>query len=157
MSKAQCTMTVKEKKPKRKNNEPVAIDFNTDVDVKENGCWEWKWSRAPKGYGQVWIDKTMVRIHRLSYIQEVGPIPEGLHVLHQCHNPPCCNPSHLKLGTNQENLQEKSNNKLTPADVRKIRLMLEEGYRGIYIADVFNVTPMTISHIKSNRTWQNVI
>lgn len=66
-------------------------------------CWEWTMSRS-NGYGQT---SNYGPAHRLAYEVFVGPIPEGLHILHSCDNPPCCNPTHLRAGTSKENARDR--------------------------------------------------
>jgi hypothetical protein len=49
------------------------------------------------------------RAHRIAYILSIGKdykIPDGLRVLHSCNNPPCCNQSHLRLGTQKDNMEQ---------------------------------------------------
>jgi hypothetical protein len=46
-------------------------------------------------------------VHRLAYELWVGPIPEGLWVLHRCNTPTCCNPKHLYAGKTKASLEER--------------------------------------------------
>jgi len=71
-----------------------------------NECWEWSAGKFKQGYGAFGIDKKMVNTHRVAYELFVGPIPEGLCVLHTCDNPSCVNPNHLFLGTQKDNIQD---------------------------------------------------
>ena len=73
---------------------------------KESGCWEWALHLDPRGYGRLtWAGKPGTLAHRWSYEQANGPIPEGMTVDHQCFNPPCVNPEHLRLLTFEENVK----------------------------------------------------
>lgn len=66
------------------------------------GCREW--GRAKRGgYGRLWDGERVVDTHRLSYEVFVKPIPPGLDVLHECDNPGCIEPKHLKAGTSEQN------------------------------------------------------
>jgi Autographiviridae endonuclease len=76
------------------------------VVIKESGCWEWDGPVLTKGYGAVTCTGRVQSAHRVSYRIHVGPIPNGLWVLHHCDNPPCSNPEHLYLGGPKENSRD---------------------------------------------------
>lgn len=69
-------------------------------------CWVWKGSRSA-GYGMInrkAFGPKPTQAHRVVYEMLVGPIPEGMTLDHLCENPPCVNPSHLKVATLWENV-----------------------------------------------------
>jgi len=70
-------------------------------------CWVWTGHCIRGGYGRISRSDQVIRMalaHRVSYAALVAPIPEGLHVLHHCDNPPCVRPSHLFTGTHTDNM-----------------------------------------------------
>lgn len=79
--------------------------------AQPNGCHEWGGATSPKGYGRVGANGRNTLAHRIAWELANGPIPDGLHVLHHCDNPPCCQTKptegypdgHLFLGTNADN------------------------------------------------------
>jgi hypothetical protein len=58
------------------------------------------------GYGQMPPTPVGRLAHRWAYTHFIGNIPEGMVVMHICDNRICCNPHHLKLGTQQDNLKD---------------------------------------------------
>lgn len=74
-----------------------------------SGCVEWIGCRDTYGYGSIALPGmkgNMLHVHRASYELFVGPIGEGLQVLHRCDNPSCVAPSHLFSGTQADNMKD---------------------------------------------------
>jgi hypothetical protein len=78
---------------------------------KTESCWLWTASLQNTGYGQINIggdSPTMRNAHQLAWEWENGPTPKGMHLDHICHNKACVNPSHLRVTTVKQNLENRS-------------------------------------------------
>ena len=71
-------------------------------------CWEWTACRNKDGYGMFRLSGQTDCSHRIALSLHLGrPIVENAYVLHSCNNPPCCNPLHLREGTQQDNMDDR--------------------------------------------------
>lgn len=83
---------------------PIAERLMEKVHRDENGCWIFTGTKTPGGYGKIAVTRSKpASAHRVSYEQFVGPIPDGMNILHVCDTPSCVNPEHLRAGTQKEN------------------------------------------------------
>ena len=134
-------------------------------------CWPWLRGRDADGYGGVYspIERRQVKAHRVAWELARGPIPDGLGVLHRCDNPPCCNPAHLFVGTQADNMRDaaakgrmrgwvyaRRNRTLTEASVREIRRRAADGERGVSLAAEYGVSPQLISAVVLRHRWSEV-
>lgn len=73
----------------------------------QEGCWEWKGAKSPKGYGSFTLSTHAVYApHVLSLWSHLNEAPTGRFCCHKCDNPSCVRPDHLWFGTASENTQD---------------------------------------------------
>lgn len=142
----------------RHRSYPLAerLAARTVVDA-QSGCWNFQGCKVGRnGYGQIMLDgKSGKRgfAHRVAWELAKGPIPSGQSVCHRCDNPRCVNPSHLFIGTQQDNIRDAVRKgrwtvrKLSDDDVARIREMSAAGMQHKAIAKVYTVGRSTISDI----------
>ena len=71
-------------------------------------CIEWNGGRCGK-YPKIprSLQRSGFRLaHRWAFERFYGPVPQGLFVLHNCDNPKCINPLHLRAGTAADNMRD---------------------------------------------------
>ena len=131
--------------------------FWAKVAVLDNSvCWEWMAAKSD-GYGVFNKGNRQHKSHRISYEMNNGPIAHGMIVMHKCHNKGCVNPSHLVLGTSQENSQDVDFAKITKDQVLEIRSKYsrEEMYYKI-LAEEYGVSVSNIASIVQGGIWSNI-
>ena len=92
--------------------------------VDANGCWLWQGFIHPDsvlksgprtgdvvrgGYGKTSYRGRSQPVHRVMWTILRGAPPPKIQVCHTCDVRHCCNPDHLWLGTNQQNIQDMVN------------------------------------------------
>lgn len=128
----------------------------------DDSCWEWTASLTHDGYGRFTYLAKQALAHRFSYWLFVGDISKEIKVCHTCDNPKCCNPKHLFLGTNADNLRDMAekgrsthgeknpNRKLASSQIMEI---LNDDRKHGKIAEQYGVTRSQISGIKRGTSW----
>jgi len=158
---------------------PSRFFAKVDKTSSPHGCWLWTAYRGKYGYGKIGPNgkpKEAMWAPRVSWILHHGPIPKGLHVLHNCpggDNPACVNPDHLWLGTHLENVADMnlkkrhgSNTfkirgeknplaKLSTKDIVEIRKLCAEGKLQREVAALFSITRCYVGEIVRCETRLN--
>lgn len=139
----------------------------------EDECHLFTGAKNRFGYGQVKDKGKGFMVHRWVWEQTNGPIPAGLCILHSCDTPACANIKHLRLGSHDDNMQDKKdrgrgkginkgflhprpNAKVTEQDVIAIKVGLASGKKQIDMAKRFGVSRNLISEIYLEKTWQHL-
>lgn len=157
--------------------------------VPFSGCWIWMGATVSNGrkkaghqYGVIGKGGATARgngtllTHRASWIVFRGQIPHGMHVCHRCDVPLCCNPEHLFLGTQAENMADAASKgrlraawksaavsgsknpgaKLNETSVRAMRELRAAGWQYADLMEAFGVSYKQVYFICTGRSWAAV-
>jgi hypothetical protein len=97
---------------KTHTSSPETFWQRVDQSAGPGDCWPWMLGLDPHGYGQLSYKGKLWKAHRLAITLATGVnLPKSINgeravVLHSCDNPGCCNPKHLTLGTQSENVRD---------------------------------------------------
>lgn len=87
--------------------EAFLVRFWALVDTSNpDGCWLWVGRTTRDGYGMMRFRGNHTGTHRIAYMVLRGEPGKWL-VCHHCDTPRCVNPSHLYLGTDRSNHEDK--------------------------------------------------
>jgi hypothetical protein len=138
-------------------------------------CWLWTGGRFTNGYGQFRLGKKKVKSHRCALELSLGrDLLDGLKSLHQCDNPPCCNPGHLFEGSDADNAHDRDAKgrgshagapplpgernpaaKLAESAVLQIRASAAKGLLKTELASAFGMSKSQIGNIVAGRCWKD--
>lgn len=153
-----------------------------------NVCWEWNRPIKDGLRPQFWVNtlKRSINSNRIAYYLHYKKQPSELIVCHSCDNPKCCNPNHLWLGTDNDNMQDmikkgrdrkacgddngarkkpervargerQGLSKLKELDILKIRFLKNTSdISNRKLAKLFSVSPSCIDDIVNRKKWSHI-
>lgn len=144
-------------------------------------CWPWKGYVNKGGYGRTWINGKGYYAHRVIFnLYHSGKLPfeapenklgEGF-LRHKCDNPICCNPGHLLLGTQQDNIDDKVRRgrqhqwgggigspraKLSAEQVTELRRKKGAGVTTKELMKEYDLGKATVNQIVSRKAYKDVL
>ena len=141
----------------------------TKVDERE--CWNWTGCKDKKGYGYIMFNgklQIVRKVHRVSFELFNGPIPHGKMILHNCDNPSCINPEHLRIGTAKDNSMDavsrnrlhkgldRYNAKIGDTNAWIVKFGISAGMSVSSLAKHFDVSRQSIKQIRDDITYKHV-
>lgn len=130
-------------------------------------CWPWTSKSKTRGYGVLGIGgrgSGKILAHRAAWLVTSGLIPKmvgyhGVVIRHTCNNRLCCNPAHLMVGTQKDNVKDmwankggpRGNAKLTEAQIAAIR---RDSRSSRVLGPIYGVCDAHIRNIRQGRSWK---
>ncbi len=131
-------------------------------------CILWPHQKTKDGYGRLWLFGRPVFAARAICAQTRGAPPdESWHSAHSCNQRACINPRHISWKSPSENMADKVEHgthqvgevnphaKLTEEQVLEMR-RLRPSHSLSQLADIFEVTPTTVSRIVRRLGWTHI-
>jgi hypothetical protein len=72
-------------------------------------CLIWAGAHDDAGYGRIWHNGRVARVHRIAWEIDNGPIPTGLELDHRCGVRDCWNPAHTEPVDHRTNILRSTN------------------------------------------------
>lgn len=148
-------------------------------------CWLWP-RLSTQGYGKTTIRLKHWLAHRLAWFYTFGELSDEICVCHECDVRNCVNPSHLWLGTNQENTTDKvvkgrqatrkkivnakflknqvcvsgerhGMSRLSNEQIGEIRSLRKSGLKLFELSQKFSVSQGHLSAICNGRAWSHIL
>jgi hypothetical protein len=139
---------------------------------QDHQCWNWVGSTMQKrgGYGQLRLNGTTYKAHRVSWLIHFGKLPDEPVLRHMCNNPLCCNPTHLLPGSYKDNHDDmrQANRMFVPVSPKgeehhssrltedQVLAIFQSDRPGTELAAKYGVTKSMISRIRTGRSWKHV-
>ena len=152
--------------------------------LKGSSCWMWSGYVGDRGYGYfIPHHGHKVCAHRYAYYISNKSFDESLLVCHKCDVPLCVRPSHLFLGTVEDNVADRckkgrtasgashwtrkypnlvvrgernNKSKLCRDQVREIRDLHKDGMTKKSLATIFKVSRRSIKLVIERKSWKHV-
>lgn len=127
--------------------------FWSKVDRSDpDSCWNWVAGKNLDGYGRFRWLKVKKQAHHVAYYLQHREWPTYL--LHECDNPACCNPAHLKQGTHLENVRDRDSKGRgrafkNTAVAPQVKQMIAQGMRNRDICKALGVKNDAVSRIRN--------
>ena len=153
------------RKPANDKYHPRRWNDLLKMSKQEGECLLWTGAIDPMGYGYASYHRKPLPVHRISWIIHNGVPKSGHIVRHKCKNKICFCPSHLEIGTHQQNLYDDKirdgtllygekhwNSTITE---KKARAILDSHKEGSIEerATKFGVSTHIIKNIDNHNTW----
>lgn len=141
-------------------------------------CWPWTDEVNNKGYGRFsyWTgrhERCRKLAHRFAYELHTGVELGEQALMHTCDNPPCCNPKHLKPGSQLDNIadmhakrrnvdpppqrgHENWNARLTEEQVLEILELSSLGWSVAAIASHYPCSAANVRLIVTRKSWRHI-
>lgn len=122
-------------------------------------CRIWGGGKTNGGYGTCRASnpRRVMLVHRKTWEDVHGDIPDGMQILHHCDNRLCYEITHLFMGTQQDNMRDMRSklggDRLSIDEVREIKDMFKRGISTRDVAEKYGLSTDYAGSIRRGYVW----